>query len=192
MDHVVPDVPDLLELFGQLNGRFFEDKLPPCQVRWSRRLTRTAGMVYCEERLIDLSYPLLVEQFRSATLFPPEYLVCGVPCQSAGEATTEILKHEMLHFWLYCRGEPPGHPPLFKHLAHAMGQSSIRHCITLPKRPGDWVYQCPHCGYSLHRRRRMRRQVACGLCCRKYNQGEYDRRFQFQGRQLLYGQEMLK
>lgn len=176
--HPVQDQPALLNLYRSLNDQYFEGDLPLCKITWSSRLTHTGGHISPDRRLITLSRPLLLEKFKQVTLFPPEFEVCGVLCTSSDEAIREVMKHEMIHFWLHLQRLPYGHNSLFRAKARSLGQSSIRHLITPTSRAGDLIYRCPGCGGEITRRRAPRRPIACLSCCRRHNRGKFDQRFQ--------------
>lgn len=175
---------DLQRLYAELNLAHFEGVLPPCKISWSRQLTRTAGNIDVRRRIIKLSVPLLVDAFSVRSLFGPEYIVCGVTCTSADEAMREILKHEMIHLWLHELNLPSGHTHQFRHKARELGQPRTRHDIQLPSPRQGWMYFCPVCNDSFHRRRRYGRPVACARCCKRFNDGLYHERFKLRGRRV--------
>ena len=85
---LIDPTPDLHALFIQFNEEFFWSKLNGCEVKWSTRMTRSAGLCYppypsgfCS---IRLSVPLL-------RLRPRKDLV-------------ETLLHEMIHAYLWVTG----------------------------------------------------------------------------------------
>ena len=172
---------DLSSLYQDLNLRYFEGILPPCELRWSRRLTRAAGTIRCEKRLITLSVPLLVEPFQQPDA---AFDICGVRCASYEHAVREILKHEMIHLWLFEKKLPHGHTPAFRAKARAIGQPRTRHNIALPPPTSGWLYRCAVCNSELHRRRRFGRPVACATCCKIHNRGRYDERFKLRGSRI--------
>jgi predicted SprT family Zn-dependent metalloprotease len=175
---------ELQNLYHQFNTEYFESTLPPCKLTWSRALTRAAGNIDVRRREIKLSVPLLLEAFHNGTLFAPEYSICGVLCDNSQTAIREILKHEMIHLWLFERGLPHGHTPEFRAKAREIGQPKTRHSITLPLPKSGWQYSCAACGDSFARRRRYGRPVACARCCKTFNKGQYDARFKLKGQRL--------
>lgn len=176
------DHAQLQELYAQFNAQYFDAILPPCEIRWSRQLTRAAGNINVRTRVIKLSHPILIEAFQNGTLFPIEYSVCGVICSSAEEATHEILKHEMIHLWLHVQGLPSGHTHAFRQKARAIGQPKTRHGIALPTPKNGWIYSCNFCGHEFSRRRKYGRAVACASCCKSLGDGKFDARFKLRGR----------
>ncbi|KAF9426115.1 hypothetical protein BGZ76_002905, partial [Entomortierella beljakovae] len=76
---------DIHGLFLAFNDLYFESKLSACEVRWSSRMTRCAGLCYYQSRAsycsIRLSEPLL--KFRSES----DYI--------------DTLLHEMIHAYLF-------------------------------------------------------------------------------------------
>jgi hypothetical protein len=178
-------VADLQSLYSCFNAEYFEDALPSCKVSWSRALTRAAGNIDVRRREIKLSVPLLLEAFRRDSLFAPQYTVCGVQCDSCEDAIREILKHEMIHLWLFERGLPHGHTPEFRRKARELGQPKTRHNIALPAPKSGWEYSCLACGESFTRRRRYGRPVACARCCKLFNSGRYDAQYKLRGRRII-------
>jgi hypothetical protein len=168
-------------LYDRLNAEFFDDILPPCQIKWSRQLTRAAGNIDVRNRVIKLSVPLLVEAYDGDS---PGYEICGVRCETREQAAVEILKHEMIHLWLHEKGLPSGHTAAFRAKARSIGQPRTRHGIARPAPKSGWLYICPQCDVQVTRRRRFGRPVACGHCCKKYCGGHFDARFQLKGRRI--------
>lgn len=177
----ITPIPQLLNLYDELNRQYFNCLLPPCEMKWSRRLTRAAGTIRCERRLITLSVPLLVDPYRKPGVV---FEICGVTCASYETALREILKHEMIHMWLFVQKLPYGHTPAFRAKARAIGQPRTRHNIALPPPTSGWIYRCDVCATEMHRRRRFSRPVACLTCCKVHNRGKYDERFKLKGRRL--------
>ena len=173
-------LPDAAPLYDALNREFFEGILPPCQIRWSRRLTRAAGNIRVQTRVISLSIPLLLDAFANGARFT----VCGIECTDRETALREILKHEMIHLWLYERGLPPGHTAQFRAKARQIGQSATRHGIDLPLPKSGWIYACRNCGAQMARRRRASRAAACARCCKEFGDGKFDARFVLVGRRV--------
>lgn len=177
-------VEELQQLYVSLNLQYFEGILPPCRIQWSRQLTRAAGNIDVKARVIKLSVPILEEAYARESLFSPEYQVCGVRCDNSGSAIREILKHEMIHLWLFEQQLPCGHTPQFRAKARAMGQPATRHDIALPPRKSGWEYTCTHCQTKFVRRRRYGRAVSCGKCCDRWSNGRFDARFKLKGRRI--------
>jgi len=175
---------DLQNLYRALNDEFFENFLPPCKIVWSRQLTRAAGNIDVRARVIKLSAPILSDAFASTVLTAPTFCVCGVDCDNRDDAIREILKHEMIHLWLFEKKLPHGHTSEFRIKAREMGQEKIRHEIAVPARTSGWEYSCAHCGTKFLRRRRYGRAVACSKCCDKYGSGKFDPRFQLKGKRI--------
>ena len=183
---VVLPKPELLALYQRLNREFFKGELPLCSINWSRRLTRTAGNIRVETRVITLSVPLLLDVWKSDSVFE----VCGVRCASPEQALVEILKHEMIHLWLFEQKLPCGHTREFRRKAKAIGQPKTRHGIALPMPKSGWIYECAGCQARLFRRRRVGKRVACATCCRQKSGGQYDERFRLRGRRLKNEEEI--
>lgn len=184
MTHLT-DSDALQSLYDELNSHYFEAILPPCEIRWSRKLTRAAGNINVRERVIKLSQPILLEAWQNRSLFAAEYLVCGVSCVDTNHATREILKHEMIHLWLFVRGLPSGHTREFRRKAREIGQPKTRHNIALPAPKNGWIYRCDACLHEFPRRRKYGRAVACAGCCKTFARGQFDARFRLRGRRIV-------
>ncbi len=172
---------ELPELYARINARWFQNELPPCQLKWSRQLTRAAGNIDVKNRLIKLSVPLLIDAF---ALENAGFEICGVFCDCKAVALEEILKHEMIHLWLHERGLPSGHTAQFRLKARQIGQPKTRHGIARPLPKTGWIYCCARCQSQITRRRRFGRPVACAACCKIYNGGVFDARFRLKGRKI--------
>jgi len=178
---VLPSPNALLAIYDSLDTEFFGAYLPSCSIKWSRRLTRAAGNIRVQTRLITLSVPLLYDVWHEGASFE----VCGVSCDSPEKALVEILKHEMIHLWLHMGGMPCGHTREFRQKARQIGQPKTRHGIALPVPKVGWIYECGACGAHLFRRRRFGRKVSCGRCAR----GRYDEAFRLRGRKIAIAGE---
>ncbi|CAG9535933.1 unnamed protein product [Cercopithifilaria johnstoni] len=98
---IIDPTPDLHALFQQYNDTFFDGRLAACEVKWSSRMTLSAGLCSFESKnkfcSIRLSKPLL--QYR-----PRKDLV-------------ETLLHEMIHASLFLSDgikDHDGHGPMFQ------------------------------------------------------------------------------
>jgi len=173
-------VEDLQVLWMRLNARFFEGALPSCRIEWSRQLSRSAGNINVSKRLVKLSAPLLLDAFADGQ----EHIVVGIRCCSSGEAVEEILKHEMIHLWLFERGLPCGHTPEFRRKAREIGQLKTRHDIARPLPRSGWIYSCARCQAQVVRRKKFGRARACARCCKQFSQGKFDARFTLRGKKI--------
>lgn len=181
----LPDESALQTLYQELNQLYFDNALPTCRITWTRRLTQAAANIHVKNRSIKLSIPLLVEAFQNNSLFAPEFIICGVTCNTPESALREILKHEMIHLWLHESGLPSGHTGEFRAKAREIGQPKTRHCIPLPPPRRGWLYTCAACGHEFARRRRYGHAVACGRCCKTHNKGAFDARFKLRGKRIV-------
>lgn len=93
------------------------------------------------------------------------------------------ILHEIAHA---LAGHKAGHGAAWKSTARALGCSAER-CysseVTQPdyKRPSMKQGTCPNCDRRVYRRRRM--AIACGVCCRKYNNNKYSEAYLIQWQQ---------
>ena len=134
------------------------------KVRWNARLRSTAGYASFPAWRIELN-----------------------PRLRDFEGQTErTLKHELAHLIAYHRAgrrriEPHGIE--WREACAALGIPDEKACHHLPlprsRQKRSLAYQCPSCGYVLHRVRRFRRPTACLSCCNRLASGRYDARFGF-------------
>ena len=172
---------DLQTFYDELNQEFFDAKLGACEIRWNRRLTSAAGNISVQKRLIQISIPLLCDSFEGGAC----YEVCGVLCDSPNQALREILKHEMIHLWLWEQKLPHGHTAAFRVKARQIGQPKTRHGIARPAPKSGWIYSCGVCQSQIFRRKRFGRKVACAACCRAFSGGKFDARFGLCGKRVV-------
>ena len=171
---------DLQVLWARLDARYFGASLGACRIEWSRRLSRSAGNIDVRQRLVKLSVPLLLDAFADGQA----HIVVGVRCASSQEAAEEILKHEMIHLWLFQNGLPCGHTPEFRRKAREIGQLKTRHDIARPLPKSGWVYSCARCQAQVVRRKKFGRARACARCCRQFSGGKFDERFVLRGKRI--------
>jgi predicted SprT family Zn-dependent metalloprotease len=145
----VPDVAELQMLFAQFNFRYFDGEIPAFRIAWNARFSNVAGRISYKPPLIELS---------------PKHLR-GKP-----DELRETLLHEMIHAWLYARGESPGHTPAFKRKMRELGLRSIYHDLgsAAPLNPSTkrYILRCEKCGMELLRRRKPPANLLCARCRR--------------------------
>lgn len=90
----------------------------------------------------------------------------------------DTILHEIAHA-LVPRGA--GHGPVWRRKAREIGCDAKRCYDTkeVVTPPGKYTATCPNCARVIKRfkRRRKRRRVACGECCRKHNGGRFDKQY---------------
>jgi len=155
---VLPDESTLQFLFAQLNNLYFNGEIPACRIRYNARFSNSVG------RTVYGRKPVLIE------LSPKHFA-------AHPEALRETLLHEMIHAWLYARGEDAGHTPAFKKKMRECGLTSIYHDLgnAAPANESSrrFILRCERCAAELLRKRVPRRPVSCGRCSPK----RYDPRF---------------
>jgi predicted SprT family Zn-dependent metalloprotease len=103
---VLPDVAELQLLFARLNNEFFGGEIPAHRIAYNARFGNLAGRITYKPPLIELS---------------PKHF------EENSEALRDTLLHEMIHAWLYARGQNPGHRVAFKRKMRELGLRSIYH-----------------------------------------------------------------
>ena len=154
---MLPDVSDLQMLFAQLNNEYFAGGIPTHRIAYNARFSNLAGRTTYKPPTIELS---------------PRHF------EKRPEALRETLLHEMIHAWLFARGENPGHTARFKKKMRELGLTSIYHDMgsASPRRESTkrFILRCETCKMEVLRRKRPPALVSCGRCSRR----TYDPRFQ--------------
>jgi predicted SprT family Zn-dependent metalloprotease len=144
---VLPDTALLQLMFAQLNNECFGGEIPTHRIAYNARFTNVAGRITYKPPLIELS---------------PKHFA------SRPEALRDTLLHEMIHAWLYSRGENPGHTPAFKRKMRELGMDSIYHDMgsATPRTESTrrFILRCDRCTMEVLRKRRPAANVSCGRC----------------------------
>ncbi len=132
------------------------------RVEWNSRLKTAAGRADYREKLISLNPRLL-------------------------DHPTEIdrtLRHELAHILAQFRAgrrRISPHGAEWQRACVDLGVADEKRCHNLPfparTYAARFVYRCPNCRQEFPRVCRMRRAIACLVCCRKHNGGDFDSRF---------------
>jgi predicted SprT family Zn-dependent metalloprotease len=132
------------------------------RVEWNSRLKAAAGRADYRQKLVSLN-PRLSE-------YPIE-----IDC---------TLRHELAHILAQFRAGQRRilpHGVEWRQACRDLGISDERRCHNLPfpvsERARRYLYRCPSCLRDFPRVRRIKRAVACLLCCRAHNGGKFDARF---------------
>jgi predicted SprT family Zn-dependent metalloprotease len=153
---VLPDVSELQLLFAALNNEYFGGAIPAYRIAYNGRFGNLAGRITYKPPLIELS---------------PKHF------EGRAEALRETLLHEMIHAWLYVRGENPNHGAAFKKKMRELGIASIYHDMgsARPRRESArrFVLRCERCRIEVLRKRRPPRLASCRRC----SGGRYDPRY---------------
>ncbi len=169
--HVIalPDVSELQLLFAQLNNEHFGGEIPAHRIAYNARFSNLAGRITYKPPLIELS---------------PKHF------EKQPEALRDTLLHEMIHAWLFARGENPGHTAGFKKKMREVGLRSIYHDLgsASPKRESTkrFILRCERCTMELLRKKRPPGPVSCGRCSRR----RYDSRFQLRVYEIVEMREV--
>jgi predicted SprT family Zn-dependent metalloprotease len=144
---MLPDVATLQLLFAQLNNECFGGEIPTHRIAYNARFSNVAGRITYKPPLIELS---------------PKHF------EHSPEALRATLLHEMIHAWLFARGENAGHTRAFKKKMRELGLGSIYHELgsALPRRESTrrFILRCERCTMEVLRKRRPPTNVSCGRC----------------------------
>ncbi len=155
---MLPDESTLQLLFAQLNYQFFNGEIPTHRIRYNARFSNSAGRISYKQK------PPLIE------LSPKHF-------NDNPEALREALLHEMIHAWLFARGENPGHGIDFKRKMKEVGIRSIYHDLgnakPLQESTKRYILRCERCALEVLRKRKPPQRVSCGRCSKR----GYDPRF---------------
>ena len=93
------------------------------------------------------------------------------------EVLDDLAIHECCHIKYKNHGKD------FKKLCQSYGLISnhIRHRkdIIIPKPKKYYLYRCDNCGEEIKNMKYISDKGACPICCNKYNNGEYDKKYRF-------------
>lgn len=146
---MLPDVAELQLLFAELNNLHFNGEIPAHRIAYNARFGNLAGRITYKPPLIELSPKHFKDNY---------------------QAMRDTLLHEMIHAWLYARGENPGHTPAFKKKMRELGLSSIYHDLgTAPPLNGStkrYIIRCERCGLEALRKRKPPGGARCARCRR--------------------------
>jgi predicted SprT family Zn-dependent metalloprotease len=139
------------------------------RVEWNPRLETAAGRADFRQKLISLNPRLAAHP----------------------EEIDRTLRHELAHFLAQFRAGRRRISPHGSEWQQACVDLRIpgeKRCHTLPfpaKRCAPrFIYRCPNCLRDFPRVRKIRRAVACLVCCRVHNGGAFDARFQLRATKL--------
>ena len=113
----LPSLADLQRMYDIYNREYFDGKLPPAKIRYSKRML-VAGGYFPQKKEIRIS-----EKYH--TYFPDEVY--------------DTLKHEMIHLIHF------KHDAAFKKMARRIGASLRANEHPALRRPPRYLYICPHC-----------------------------------------------
>jgi predicted SprT family Zn-dependent metalloprotease len=144
---VLPDPATLQLMFAQLNYECFAGEIPTHRIAYNARFSNVAGRITYKPPLIELS----LKHF-----------------EKHPDALRDTLLHEMIHAWLFARGQNPGHSAAFKKKMRELGLTSIYHDLgsAAPRRESTtrFILRCDRCTMELLRKRRPLANVSCGRC----------------------------
>jgi SprT protein len=132
------------------------------RVEWNSRLKTAAGRADYRQKFVSLN-PRLSE-------YPIEI--------------DRTLRHELAHILAQFRAGRHRilpHGVEWRQACRDLGISDEQRCHNLPfpvsERARRYLYRCPSCRRDFPRVRRIKRAVACLVCCRAHNGGKFDARF---------------
>lgn len=100
-----------------------------------------------------------------------------------GNFLVDTILHEIAHALNWIRYKRSGHDYTWKRICIEIGANPKRvskseEVITMPK--GKFIYVCSNCGRRTYYHKLLKRQRACGVCCKALNGGRFDKRFLLQ------------
>lgn len=82
-----------------------------------------------------------------------------------------------------CHLKHPNHKSGFKQLCNSYGVSEThtrnRNDVVCPEPKKYYLYKCSNCGKEIKQMKYSNNESACRDCCKKYNNGRYDKKFKF-------------
>lgn len=156
LGRMLPAPADLQLLFARLNNEYFGGEIPAHRIAYNGRFSNLAGRITYDPPKIELS---------------PRHF------ERHPEALRDTLLHEMIHAWLFTRGENPGHTARFKKKLRDVGLHSIYHHLGSFAPRGEsnrrFILRCDRCTLEVLRKRRPTAAMSCGRCSRR----RYDPRY---------------
>ena len=93
------------------------------------------------------------------------------------------ILHEIAHALDYKKRGYSNHDDTWKRTALSIGCSGKR-CSSNSgvdkSRVMKWVAMCPQCERDVYYARKSKRELACGKCCKKHNNGKFSPHYKFQ------------
>ncbi len=130
-------------------------------IEWNPRMRTTAGRAFLAQDRIEMN-PRLVD--------------------FGAEQVHNTLLHELAHLVAWRRTRERGHGVAWRTACADLGipNESVTHDLPLSPRRTQrkrFRLKCPHCEYSFDRVRKPTSKIACGICCKKYNQNRYSEKY---------------
>ena len=96
------------------------------------------------------------------------------------EEWEDTILHEVAHALCKIRYNERGHGSTWKRVAKSIGCNGER-CgnARLDISHYKYILECENCGRKAKRHRLPKGELACGRCCKEYNNGKYTERFSF-------------
>jgi predicted SprT family Zn-dependent metalloprotease len=156
-------------MFAHLNNQHFGGEIPAHRIAYNGRFSNMAGRITYKPPLIELS----AKHF-----------------EKNPEALRDTLLHEMIHAWLFARGQDPGHGAPFKRKMRELGLTSIYHDLgsAAPRKESTkrFILRCDHCKLEVLRKKRPPVHVSCGRCSRR----SFDPRFRLRVLEIVETREV--
>lgn len=164
----LPPLEQLQDVWKELAGRYFADRLPPISIVWSSRLTASSGMFVSRVGPRSRTVPVEVRQGTSRVIRLSGPLLRDQPM----DEVVRTLAHEMIHQWQFdirhCR---PSHGHDFLAKMHQMNHDGMG--VSLYHQLDDavlswnrYAWRCVDCGLEYRRQRRTisTRRHRCARC----------------------------
>lgn len=157
-----------------LRGLDLSNSAEAVSVIWNKRMRSAAGRARYRECQIELNPRLQ-----------------SLPESKSAEEIENTFLHELAHLVAFGRNRNrriQPHGPEWKRACADLGIPGENRCHDLEletrRMERKFIYECPVCGSSIPRVRRIKRPVACHPCCKANNRGKFDSRFQLVEKRL--------
>lgn len=152
--------PDITNMFEELNKLHFNSEIPTIPVVWNNRMTTTAGYCRYRKEFTGNLYPTRIDL--SLRLF-----------ESNGFPEAEVkqtLIHEMVHAYLICKYNQPGHTSSFQRMmTQITGVRKNHRChnydVSGVKLEVKWSVVCTRCGYAHGYKRKPKYSIYTHRSC---------------------------
>ena len=160
------DELDIAQMVNETLGNRCPDML--VYVKYSDKMYKALGQCSCSESI--------VRKVAKITISRP-FLKS---CQETGniEELKDTVLHEIGHAITYYEyGKGHGHDHVWKKVMRSIGGNPERLASAKFFNPYRYVYKCPVCGKESKTLRKYQKDISCGKCCMKYNNGKYSDKY---------------
>lgn len=102
--------------------------------------------------------------------------LCALNLDKLNSKIKDTILHEIAHaLTISVKPHSPSHGRLWEHIAKQIGCKAERtfDSSEVTMTASKYTLTCPSCGRESGMHKRPKREKACGICCKKYNNGRF-------------------